>query len=194
MPHTRFFTAPAALLAALCAVVGGGCDLSPQCEENTDLVDGEAWTFVEPADDTLWPAPPDAALCTAEDLQVQPFGEDLALEVDTRFGCGWATAVQPLALGISAGDALQVRVFYFSQATFPAARAEVAIAIGDEVVMQEFVDIPTSSGLVAPTLTVATDAPAGTPVHFHVGNHGDNSWNLVELSVVTQAPCEPEPS
>ena len=60
--------------------------------------------------------------------------------------------------------------------------------------VEELVDIPTSSGLAAPRLTVVNDADAGTPVHFHVGNHGDHSWNLVELSVITQAPCEPEPS
>jgi hypothetical protein len=173
-----------------CLLLGQGCGSGPQCEEATALVAGDAWTFVEPNADVLWVAPADAARCESSDLQVQTFGDDVALEVDTRLGCGWATAMQPLRADIVEGDELQVRVFYFSQATFPAAQAEVAIAIGADIVMRELVDIPTESGLIAPRLPVLRDATAGTPVQFHIGNHGDNSWNLVELSAITRVPCE----
>ncbi len=174
----------------VCLVLGPGCGAGPQCETATALVAGDAWTFVEPSADVLWAAPPEAARCASSALQVQTFGDDVALEVDTRLGCGWATAMQPLRADIVEGDELQVRVFYFSQATFPAAQAEVAIAIGADIVMRELVDIPTTSGLIAPRLPVLRNASAGTPVHFHIGNHGDNSWNLVELSAITRVPCD----
>jgi hypothetical protein len=152
-------------------------------------VSAPGWTFVEPADDTLWPAPADAALCDADDIQVQSFGVDDAIEIDTRFGCGWATVEQPIAVDLVAGDDVQARVFYFSQATFPAAQAEVAIALDGAIVVTERVDIPTGSGLLAPRITLDRDVAAGSRAAFHIGNHGDNSWNLIELARLRQVVC-----
>lgn len=178
---------------ALLAIIGValmGCEPPATCESFVDVIDAEAWTFVAPEDDTLWPAPDDAELCEASDVQVQPVGDDLAVEIDTRFGCGWATAEQALAEDIDADDELQIRIFYFSQSSFPAAEAEVAVAIDDEILVSERIAIPTSSGLLAPRVTPARAHAAGAPIRFHIGNHGDNSWNLVEVARVRKAPCE----
>ncbi len=183
----------ALVVVAVAVVAGvGGCP-EPTCEVKTPIVDPRGWTFVEPADDPLWPAPDGAATCTANDIQSQPFGDDEALEIDTRFGCGWATVSQPTLVDLKAGDDVQVRVFYFSQATFPAAEAEVAIALDGEVVSSSLVAIPTASDLIAPRITLARDVPSGSTALFHVGNHGDNSWNLIELSRIGAGPC-PEPA
>ena len=175
--------AASALLAA--------CDVFvPQCEVKTPLVVGDGWTLVPPAQDVLWPPPEGAPLCEEDALQTQPLGDDLAFEIDTRFGCGWATASQPIAHDVAAGSLVQVRVFYFSQNTFPAAEATVALALAGDIVMDERVAIPTSSGLLAPQVPVPRDLAAGELAHFHVGNHGDNSWNLVEVSSIGPGPCE----
>lgn len=169
--------------------VKAGCAPAPVCETKQPLVDASSWRLVPPADDTLWPPPADAPLCAPEDVQVASFGDDDAVEIDTRFGCGWATVEQPIALALTAGDAVQVRVFYFSQGTFPAAEAEVAVALGDAVIARQRVPIPSSSGLFAPRVVLEGDVAAGTPARFHVGNHGDNSWNLIELSRIVSGPC-----
>jgi hypothetical protein len=178
------------LVLVLVVCVASGCE-GPQCEVQADLVDGEAWRFVPPEEDTMWPAPEGAAVCEEEAIQIQPLGDDIAVEIDTRFGCGWATVEQPINADINVGDELQVRVFYFSQATFPEAQAQVAIAIDDDVIMDERVDIPTSSGLLAPRIVIDKAYPRGAVARFHIGNHGDNSWNLVELSRVEVAACPP---
>jgi len=170
-----------------------GCE-APRCEQKQPLVEAEGWTFVEPADDPLWPTPPDAALCDADALQLQAFGDDVAVEIDTRFGCGWATVAQPIAEGLVAGDEVQLRVFHFAQATFPAAEAEVAVAIDDEILLQALVPIPTRAGLLSSRVSVAADHAAGSVARFHVGNHGDNSWNLVELARVVLGACDDEPA
>jgi hypothetical protein len=170
-------------------VGAAGCPLAPLCEEKTPAVDPLGWVFVDNADDVLWPAPAEAATCTAEEIQVQSFGADDAVEIDTRFGCGWATVSQPLLQDLRAGDDVQVRVFYFSQASFPESQAEVAVALDGEVVMSELIDIPTSSGLLAPRITLTRDVASGSLAHFHIGNHGDNSWNLIELSLISEGPC-----
>ncbi len=179
----------AAVVGALALSGALACEPAPLCEVKEAVVVPDGWAFVDPAADALWPAPEGAALCTAEDIQVQNFGVDEAVEVDTRFGCGWATVSQPTLVDLDAGDDVQVRVFYFSQLTFPAAQAEVAIALDGEVVSSTLVDIPSSSGLIAPRLTLTRAVPAGSLAHFHVGNHGDNSWNLIELARISEAEC-----
>ncbi len=161
------------------------------CTAKEPLVAADGWSFVEPAVDTIWPLPAGTTPCTAEDIQLASFGDDDAVEIDTRFGCGQATVSQPIAHPLQAGDDVLMRVFYFSQATFPAAQAAVAIALDGDVVVSELVDIPASGGLLAPVVSVARDIDAGALAHFHVGNHGDNSWNLIELSRVRAVACDP---
>jgi hypothetical protein len=179
-------------VAPLAAAIGllGGCP-DPRCEERTELVAMDAWVLVAPADDPFGP-PADAALCTEADIRMEPFGVGgpVALDVDTGGGCGWATLVQPLQHDVAAGEDVNVRVFYFSQTRFPAAEAEIAIGFGDEVFWSERVPIPTSSD-VTPRAPLPAAAPiaAGTPTYFHVGNHGDNSWNLLELSRTRTVFC-----
>ena len=159
------------------------------CEEKVPLVDVDAWVLVEPDADAVWPAPEGTPLCAVDAVQVQQFGGERALEIDTSVTCGWATVEQPLLASVATGESLQVRVFYFSQTSFPAATAEVGLAVGGEVAMAELVDIPAASGLIAPRLRVQNDAAAGTPIAFHVGNHGANSWNLLEVSLLRSIPC-----
>lgn len=165
------------------------CEPQPLCEVNDDLVVADGWTFVEPANDPIWSLPADTTACGPDEIQVQSFGVDEAVEIDTRFGCGWATVSQPIAADLAAGDELQARVFYFSQVTFPTAEAEIAIAIDGDVVAQSTIEIPTSSGLFAPRVTLDRAVAAGALAHFHIGNHGDNSWNLIELSRIRSEVC-----
>lgn len=185
----------AALLGVgLFAVAGAflvGCP-GPECEEKTDLVAMDQWVLVPPAEDPFAPAP-DAPFCTADNIRMEPFGTGgpIALDVDTSLGCGWATLTQPLATDIAAGEKVTIRVFYFSQTTFPAAEAELAVSFGGEVFWSDQVAIPASSSITPQTPIVADrDVPAGTPVHFHLGNHGDNSWTLLELSRTRLVYCE----
>lgn len=185
----------AALLGVGLFAVGGGflagCP-GPECEEKTDLVAMDQWVLVPPAEDPFAP-PPDAAFCTADSIRMEPFGTGgpVALDVDTSLGCGWATLTQPLATDIAAGEKVTIRVFYFSQTTFPAAEAELAVSFGGEVFWSDKVAIPASSSITPQAPIVADrDIPAGTPAHFHLGNHGDNSWTLLELSRTRLVYCE----
>jgi hypothetical protein len=55
--------------------------------------------------------------------------------------------------------------------------------LGGDVAWQARVPIPSGSGLLSPEWLASRELPAGTPVHFHLHNHGANSWSLIELSV-----------
>lgn len=65
----------------------------------------------------------------------------------------------------------------------------VGLALGDEVLVQRTVDVPTQAELLDETATLDADVPAGTPICFHVNNHGTNSWNLFDVSLAER----PEP-
>lgn len=166
-----------------------GCP-GDECQEKTDLVDMTAWTLVAPEDDPFEP-PADAPFCTGDEIRMEAFGTGgpIALDVDTRAGCGWATLAQETKADLVAGDRVQSRLFYFSQTSFPADTADVALRFGDVDHWRFAVPIPTINQLEAPLLAVEQDVPAGTRVLFHVGNHGDNSWNLLEVSRVRNVFC-----
>jgi hypothetical protein len=178
----------AAVTMALCASLTA-CP-GPECEEKVDLVDMTGWTLTPPADDPFAPAD-DAPFCAPEDVRMEPFGNGgpIALDVDTRTGCGWATVEQETKAEIVAGDVVLSRLFYFSQTSFPADVAFVALRFGDEDLWSFEVPIPTSSKLEFPEIALERDVPAGTRVLFHVGNHGDNTWNLLEVSRVRKVFC-----
>jgi hypothetical protein len=63
-----------------------------------------------------------------------------------------------------------------------------AVAIGDDVEWEYRVAIPTASHLAADGWIAEDDVPAGTPIRFHVHNHGINSWNLVEITAEPSPP------
>lgn len=188
------------LLVAVTLGAVAGCPAScaiEQCVEKVSVIDNSAWQLLAAADDPFLP-PDDAPLCTLEDVRMEPFGAggELALDVDTGRGCGWATVQEPTLVELAPTDELQVRVFYFSQLSFPEAVAELALAVDGERIWSVEVPIPASSGLEAPRFFVGdvlagdTVVPAGTPLQFHVGNHGDNTWNLLEVSRLRQGPCQ----
>jgi hypothetical protein len=186
--QSRVTSTKVALLAA-CSVCA--CQTEPStCETLEPVADVDSWAFVDPTDDVVWPAPADAVLCTDDDVQVQPIGDATALEIDTRFGCGWATVVQPLLVEARAGDVLRLQIFYFPQASFPEAVANVAFAVDGDVVVSLDVPIPAPAGVLAPEVVLTRDVPAGAPIAFHVGNHGDNSWNLTRADLVRTTTCE----
>lgn len=166
-----------------------GCP-SPDCEEKSDVVDMSSWQLLAPAEDPFAP-PADVPLCSVDDIRMEPFDSSglVVLDVDTRAGCGWATLAQDTRTELVTGDVVFSRLFYFSQTAFPNNVADVALRLGDEDVWRIAVPIPTSSKLEFPSVTLERDVPAGSRVLFHIGNHGDNSWNLLEVSRVRKVFC-----
>jgi hypothetical protein len=168
-----------------------GCGPTELCEQLEPVATATAFVLAEPDAGPFRPNDGEIP-CGNDRARLQPFGAEQAFEVDTVEGCGFATATQPSLQALTTDDELQMRIFYFSQTTFPAAEAEVAMAIGEDVVFAEQVAIPAVSGLLPSDRQrrrVAAPAAVGTPVYFHIGNHGDNSWNFLELSVVRQVVC-----
>lgn len=143
-----------------------------------DLVDPYAWVALGAEDDPFASHRPETVECEPEALSV-----DLGLfEVDTG-ACDYLSASQPSLAAVAAGDRLGVLMYHDSLTFWTEAEAHVALALGDDVVWEASIAIPASSEVYSVELEAPADAPAGTPVTFHLHNHGSNTWNLGHFRV-----------
>jgi len=99
--------------------------------------------------------------------------------------CNWITLEQPSLRAIRAGDQIEVRTRH-SPLTAPVpGEAHIAFVIGDEQILDYVVAIPTDSDFPEPPAWISPkDYPAGTPLLFHVDNHGQNEYMLIEVNVL----------
>ena len=158
-------------------------------------------SFLLPATDPFAPLRTPEHYCDdechfPEFLQVGEF----SYTAETR-RCNYLTVRQATRQPIRAGDTLFVRLWHFALSSPNGGRAYMAVQIGDRRVWEGRLPIPCRGGLVGfvpggdcldnpngvdvdpAEFTADFDAPAGTPIYFHIQNHGENSYNLVEISV-----------
>jgi len=115
---------------------------------------------------------PDYLLETYDGLEV--------IEIDTR-QCKNQTLSQSLTRPIMAGTKITVVGFHFSLTSFERTQGHFALAIGDRVIVDEGVDIPSSSGGFERHFRPESTIPVGTTLYWHIHNHGANRWILVSM-------------
>lgn len=100
--------------------------------------------------------------------------------------CNWLTLEQPSLRDIRAGDRVEVRTYHFPLNAPSGEEARMSFVIGDELVFDETVLIPANGEFLStdPPWTASKDYPAGTPVLWHVNNHGNNEYLLIEVNVL----------
>ena len=148
-----------------------------------DLIDNTAWVQVDAVDDVFGDRPA-SITCPPGSTTIEVFAQYReTLDVDTDL-CDYFTATQPLQADIRAGDTLVLEWYHFAlTAPVLPAEAHVALAIDGVVVFEETIDIPAPiSDFLRPQWIADADVAAGTPVDFHLHNHGDNSYGLLRFS------------
>lgn len=146
------------------------------------LVNPFDWTLLAAADDPFADHRPADAPCPEASFGGEPFSEQYALEIRTGpGGCRWLSAAQPARTALAAGDPITIRVWHFELTAETRAEAHVALAIGGETIWQRSVVIPSEGALLLDTVDAPRAWPTGTPVVFHLHNHGANTWNLLEV-------------
>lgn len=164
---------PIALVLAACA----------EPREPAELLDHEAWrsSDVDPWSEHA----PDPIDCSALAWSYETSGGSPSLEVRTG-SCNYLVVQQETVADALAGDLIQVRLWHFDLISVDAATAHAALRIGNVDVFEAEVDIPASQPVDAEMLvqevTLSEDLPRGAPAVFHLHNHGENTWNLVEIS------------
>ncbi len=99
--------------------------------------------------------------------------------------CDWITLEQPSLRAIRKGDEIETRAFHFALNAPVGGEARISLTVGDEMIFDERVLIPQPDSAPLGRTWIATqDFEAGTPMLFHVDNHGDNEYLLVEVNIL----------
>ena len=98
--------------------------------------------------------------------------------------CRYGAFSQPALAPIRAGDTIDFLLLHENLVSSePGSQAHVAIAFGENIVYEALIDIPAEANFLDEQWVSTLDVPEGTPVHFHLHNHGINSYRLAELAV-----------
>jgi hypothetical protein len=150
------------------------------------LVDWNAWELVSAAEDPFDDRPPDPSCPSGSYLPEVLSGQDV-FSVDTG-ACSYITVRQPALRDVARGESLVARVWHFALNAGDPATGHVSLRLAESTLLDETVPIPSPGGLLAIDQVADSPFAEGTPVYFHLHNHGDNSWSLVELSA---GPAKP---
>ncbi|HTU58672.1 MAG TPA: hypothetical protein VMF89_09565 [Polyangiales bacterium] len=146
----------------------------------TPLLLPERWQIVDAGADPFDDRP--AVIdCSTAGVVPELLSEERVLGVDTGW-CNYLTAFQPTQRAVQPGEVIKVRLWHFELSAPEPAEAHAALQIGALRVLDERIAIPQAGGLIVKQVTVEQALPAGSPAHFHLHNHGANSWALVEVS------------
>ena len=145
------------------------------------LVEIDAWSLTAGLDDPFWSSHggDDAARCSGVHWRT----EGLGVEVDTQ-ACNYVTLTQTSVQPIAAGQRVQVRAWWQILASVEPTEGYIAVLIGDWLLFDERVAIPGDADARTVRIESPRAYPAGTPIYFHVDNHGYNSWTLGSLTVL----------
>ena len=161
-----------------------GCQTGPafEPESGVSLIDHLAWELVSDRDDPFWDVVSEPVVCPEAAYGVEGSEDASFYEVETA-DCNYHTVSQPSLVAIEPGDSVKATLWHLPLAALEPAQAKLFVAIGAETVLDENIEIPASEEVYAPEIIADFSAPAGTPIVFHVHNHGVNSWRFHRFTV-----------
>lgn len=120
------------------------------------------------------------------------FATDTVLAVYTRRPddgfplCNWLTLEQPSLRGIRAGDQVEIRTYHFTLTAPPGEKARLSFVVGDRLAFDEEITIDPRLGaqFLSTIWTASKDYPQGTPLLWHVDNHGTNEYLLIKVNIL----------
>jgi hypothetical protein len=171
-------------LLAIWAVPGATLTACGPSEASAQpLVDPTAWAAAEDSEDPFFAAEqPTTGVCDSFGSGVEDLEGEQAYFVDTG-ACAYLTVTQPALRDVEAGTTLLVRLHHFALTSERPASGHAAVATSDGLVWEFETDIPAPERDVSETVTLDHSIAKADPIYFHVHNHGDNEWALIELSV-----------
>jgi hypothetical protein len=150
--------------------------------EPTVIASASLWQAVDPSDDPFYGLTEgDPVLCAP--IQYGPEYEAgvLWFGIDTH-ECGYLTVSQQLLEPLCPGDQVELRLWHFSltQGDYV---FEAAFSLGhDAPDWQVSIPVPSDGALVVGDWIVDRHIDAGESFYFHLSNHGNNSWGLMDIT------------
>jgi hypothetical protein len=163
-------------------VACGGSETEVDERRSGPLVDHEKWVVLQGSDDPFVSERPENPTCDAAYAKYEMFSNEPSFGVDTQ-NCDYISVGQPSLLPVVAGDKLQLRIWHFQLTAPEAAEAHIAVTLAGTSLLDKRYPIPSGSFLDRPEVQAAADADQGSPIVFHVHNHGDNSFSFIEMSI-----------
>ena len=143
--------------------------------------EADAWVALPLTSDPLASHQPEGAACPEDAWHAQ--GD--SVEVDTG-ACTYAWLGQPLRGAVPAGTLLEGVLWHLDLSADAPATGHGAVLLGDDVIFEVEVPIPSTTAFHEISVTLDRDVPPGTMIGLHVHNHGSNAWTLGPLA--TTAP------
>lgn len=151
--------------------------------EKVELVDNRYWVQVTDSDDP-WDAmkSEEAESCTDLDLDTEELSDGVWFDITTKV-CAYVTVHQTLQHDVPKGALMTLRIWHFKMSSWEGT-FHLAYQIGfDEAPEWELdKEVPSESGLIYEQWEASRDFKQGDDIYFHLSNHGENTWSLIELS------------
>jgi hypothetical protein len=155
-------------------------DAGEPLPEPGSLINNALWQIAEPSADPfarepLRPCPP----LSAGD---ETLGGELVYAIRTE-RCPALTVRQNSRRAVLAGDTISVRAYHFPLTAAENASALVVLQLGVQEIFRRELPIPSDASELSDSWVADRDYPAGTPLMFHVENHGENEYALIAVDV-----------
>lgn len=149
------------------------------------LVHSALWQRVpwgeDPFDPSAGAEPP--VPCERAAFGEEILGGELVFFVRTE-RCPSLTVRQASRADLRAGETLRIRFYHFPLTAPVDSSAHLAVQIGETLVWQTELPIPSPAAEIVAEWEAGEDVPAGAPVLFHVSNHGENEYTLIGVDVL----------
>jgi hypothetical protein len=145
-------------------------------------VDHFAWTVAAASADPFLPRRPQGSVCEDGSFRPEISFEEQVIEINTA-RCDYLTLVQPAKTSVMRGEILYIRLWHYNLTAPSGGAAYIAVGFGDCLMLEEPRPIPSLSRVTVARFPAPISIAAGTPIYFHVDNHGANTYDLVEVSV-----------
>jgi hypothetical protein len=159
---------------------GADAALGPRALVHSALWESVPWGE-DPFDPSEGAEPPPP--CAQGAYGEENLGGELVFFVRTE-QCPSLTVRQASRTALRAGDTLQIRVYHFALTAPVNASARLIVQLGETRVWEGELPIPSPAAEIVEQWQAGADYPAGTPVLFHVNNHGNNEYTLIGVEVL----------
>ncbi len=166
------------LLYLLLALSTVGCSGEPPVAQ--PLVNHNLWVPLGASDDPFDDRPAEVD-CSPLAFGYDFVGED-SMEVDTG-GCDYLTVSQPSLVDVESTDSFYFRLWH-NGLVGPEGESHIAVTLDGELVWDLRIGIPGASELITESVESDFTAPSGSEVLFHLHNHGSNTYNFLEFTVI----------
>jgi hypothetical protein len=152
-------------------------DTATPAGEFAPLIDHELWTTIEADEDPLVDHRPAEISCTVAGW----FVENESLEINTNY-CNYLAIGQPSLAAVTEGWRIQLGFYHFNLVALEPAIAHLAVLLDGQLLWEQEVEIPGTAMVHNLEFEAPFSAPAGSPLVFHLHNHGQNTWALQSIS------------